>query len=250
MDKLLIQEIEDYIAVSRIRTERRRKRAVKEQADKDLLQLSRLRTKQWHTWHNRGFEPLIPPIMNGYIRSFVLREDVARGKQADFYQEVLNKINTYDHSHRRDFRIRRRSRGKKIYVVKPQQLLQPTYEHFAKLKFSEAEALCFEEREMPDSKDCSKSTIRLVFKEPWRFVLSVRPYMITERRVALPDLQSEIDKLRSYIDGRNLQHRIWKLTRGKRSSRRSWLTFPKPKEYFRFRTLLQTLEAEWYGEND
>lgn len=83
------QEIENYIAASRIRTGRRRKRDALKQRDRQLLQYNRKRKELWLAWRNRGYTELTPPVMKGYIRCFVLREDVARSRDGDFFRELL-----------------------------------------------------------------------------------------------------------------------------------------------------------------
>ncbi|HWV69295.1 hypothetical protein [Chitinophaga sp.] len=65
------QEIENYIAASRIRTGRRRKRDARKQYDKQLLQYNRKQKELWQAWQNRGYTELTPPVMKGYIRYFV-----------------------------------------------------------------------------------------------------------------------------------------------------------------------------------
>ncbi|HEY8957845.1 hypothetical protein [Chitinophaga sp.] len=239
------QEIENYIAASRIRTGRRRKRDARKQYDKQLLQYKRKRQELWQAWQSRGYTELTPPVMKGYVRSFVLREDVARSRDGDFFQELLKKINTYDYSHRKDFKVKKRRRGRKIHVLREQHLLQPTEYVFRKMKFSPKEVNCFEER-IRYCKNGIDQIKYFVVKEPWRFVLQVRPNMITKQRVVAPELSSAIDQLDNYLKRNQLEHRIWKLTRSQQASRRRWLPEDKRKDQFKKYTLQQLLQEEWY----
>lgn len=237
------QEIENYMAASRIRTGRRRKRDARKQYDKQLLQYNRKRKELWQAWRNRGYTELTPPVMKGYIRCFVLRDDVARSRDGDFFRELLKKINTYDYSHRKDFKVKKRRRGRKIHVLREQHLLQPTEYFFKKMKLTPKEVNCFEER----IRYCKKGIDQIkyfVVKEPWRFVLQVRPNMITKQRVVAPELSSAIDQLDNYLERHQLEHRIWKLTRSQQASRRRWL--PERKDQFKKYTLRQLLQEEWY----
>lgn len=237
------QEIENYMAASRIRTGRRRKRDARKQYDKQLLQYNRKRKELWQAWRNRGYTELTPPVMKGYIRCFVLRDDVARSRDGDFFLELLKKINTYDYSHRKDFKVKKRRRGRKIHVLREQHLLQPTEYFFKKMKLTSREVNCFEER-IRYCKNGIDQIKYFVVKEPWRFVLQVRPNMITKQRVVAPELSSAIDQLDNYLERHQLEHRIWKLTRSQQSSRRRWL--PERKDQFKKYTPQQLLQEEWY----
>lgn len=240
-----ISDMEYYLAASGIRTARRRKSDALKQYDKQLLQLDRKRKELWDAWGKRGYAPLDPPVMIGYKRYFVLREDVAKGKHATFYQQLLDKINTCEYSHRKDFKVKKRFRGRKKYIVREQHLLQPSERHFKQLKLTEREANCFVERNRY-LKNSTDLITEFVVKEPWRFVLQVRPNMITRQRIVIPELASAIDQLENYIEQHQLQHKIWRLTRGRASSRKRWLFEQKKKYQFKQYTLPQLLQEEWY----
>lgn len=135
---------------------------------------------------------------------------MARGKHSEFFQNILNKINTYDWSHKRDFLVKRRKFGRKIYVVKPQKLQEPDAQHFKKLCFTEREQQLFH-IEYRTEKWSREPVKRYVIVEPWRFVLRVRPYMIEKVRVKDAELESQIRQLDNYIERRDLQKRIDKI---------------------------------------
>ncbi|SEW03706.1 hypothetical protein [Chitinophaga arvensicola] len=240
-----ISDIENYIAASGMRTARRRKRDARKQYDKQLLQLDRERNELWDAWYKRGYVVMDPPVMIGYKRYFVLRDDVARGKHGAFFQELLNKINTYDYSHRKDFKVKKRSHGRKKYVLREQHLLQPSADHLKKLKLTDKEINCFVER-IRYVKNSIQPIKEFVVKEPWRFVLQIRPNMITRKRIVLPEVSSAIDQLQNYLDRNQLQHRISWLTRSKSAGRRRWELADKKKDQIKKYTLLQILQEEWY----
>lgn len=210
MDTKIIKQYGEEILSYRLRTGRQKKRMQYEDFDKQLIQLDKKRKELSRKKWNLGWEPLIPPVQKGWKRFFVLRDDVARGKHAEFFQGILNKINTTDWSHKRDFLVKRRKFGRKIYVVKPQKLLEPEAHHFKKLCFSEREQQLFhiEYRTEKLSKELVK---RYVFVEPWRFVLRIKPHMIEKVRIKDAELESQIQQLRNYIERRDLQKRIDKI---------------------------------------
>ncbi|MBX3257265.1 MAG: hypothetical protein KF862_24240 [Chitinophagaceae bacterium] len=228
MDTKLINQYGGDILSYRLRTARQKKRMQYEDLDKQLIQLNKkqreLSRKKW----NLGWEPLVPPIQKGWKRFFVLRDDVAKGKQAEFFQNILDKINTCDWSHKRDFLVKRRKFGRKIYVVKPQKLLEPEGHHFKKLCFTEREQQLFHV-EYKTEKWCKEPVKRYVFVEPWRFVLRTKPYMIEKVRVKDAELESQIQQLDNYIERRDLRKRMDKILH--RRHRNSWWKWKNVEKY-------------------
>jgi hypothetical protein len=178
MGTKIIQQYGEDILCYKLCTARQKKRRQYEELEKKLIALHKEERALYGQIRNLGWEPLVPPVQKGWKRFFVLRDDVARSKQADFFQNILEKINTHDWSHRKDFMIRKRRFGRKKYAVKEQRLLQPREWQFEKPGFDENEKQMFHEEYHYETgkRDPIK---RYVFDEPWRFVLRVRPNMIT-----------------------------------------------------------------------
>jgi hypothetical protein len=198
MDNKLIQQYGQSILCYRIRIARQKKRMQYEDFHKQLIGLDKEEDALREQKRNLGWEPLVPHVQKGWKRCFVLREDVARSKQAEFFENLLAKINTCDLSHRRDFKLKKRRKGRKWYVVKEQKLLTPCNWYFARLKFSEAEKQMFHEVLHWDSKRRT-FTKSYVFNEPWRFVLKAKPNMITKVRIRDAVLESRIRSLENYM---------------------------------------------------
>lgn len=123
----------------RLKSSRRRERWKRRDREKSLLRLYReldaLRTQR----RELGFERLDPPVMRGYKRYFVLRAEVARSREAKFFQGILDRINTTAYSSRRDFKKKRRRIGRRIYEVRSQELEKLWTDAFKKRKFTEQE---------------------------------------------------------------------------------------------------------------
>src|SRR4051812_22386291 len=98
----------EFMAVSRIRTARQRKRAVITAQDKQLLRMHYEYNALWASYTNRGYVQLDTPVLKGYVRFFVLRDDVARSKDAGFYQGMLDQINTRMYCAEKSFRVSKR----------------------------------------------------------------------------------------------------------------------------------------------
>ena len=104
MDTKFNEEVGSDIHSHRLRTARQKKWAAKEAQKKLLLGLHKERMELQHQQQNLGYVALIPPIVKGWKRYFVLRDDVARSKDAAFYQNILDKINKVEYCSRKDFR--------------------------------------------------------------------------------------------------------------------------------------------------
>lgn len=199
MDKKLIQTYGEEILCYRLRSARQKKRAQYEDFHKQLIRLNKeddaLRIKK----KNLGWEPLTPPVQKGWKRFFVLRDDVARSKQAPFFENILKKINTCDWSHRKDFMVKTRRFGIKKYKVKGQKLMEPYDHHFAKLDFTEEEKQMFHP-ELFYRKSHDQPEVKYVFNEPWRFVLRVRPNMIDKVRVRDSEIESRLSQIYDYME--------------------------------------------------
>ena len=106
--------LEDIIAMSessifienqfKIRTKRRRKRASIEAKDKKLIRLYKQEKELRKRKYNLPMIDLSPPIQKGYKRFFVVREDIKRSKLGSFYENLLQKINTFQYSSTKIFK--------------------------------------------------------------------------------------------------------------------------------------------------
>jgi hypothetical protein len=212
MDRKLIQQYGTEILSYRLRTVRQKKRMQYEDFDKQLIQLYKEDKALGIKAKNLGWESLTPPVQKGWKRFFVLRDDVARSKHAGFFEKILKKINTYDWSYRKDFKIRKRKFGRKQYVVKPQNLLQPNPYRFAKLGFSDEEKQFFHEEW---SYNRSGELVKhYVFIEPWRFVLRVRPNMIDKIKRIDGEIESRSKEIDNYLDTNHYRKRLSRILDG------------------------------------
>lgn len=213
MDTKLIKQYGEDILCYRLRTARQKKRMQYEDLDKFLIALDKEHEALYRQRYTPVWEPLIPAVQRGWKRFFVLRDDVARSKQAAFFEGILKKINTYDWSYRKDFKIKKRKFGRKIHVVKEQQLLRPDEYHFKKLGFKDKEIQFFHP-EFSYQKERGRFIKRYVFNEPWRFVLRVRPNMIDKQRKTDPEKESRLEEIRNYLDGHDLNKRTQRILDG------------------------------------
>jgi hypothetical protein len=210
MDNIIYGEAEQDILCFRLQSARRKKRMQHEDFEKKLLALHREQRELYKQERALGWIELKPPVMRGWKRFFVLREDVARSKHAAFFEGILNKINKVEYSSRKDFKVKKRRGGKKVHVARDQQLLRPDEYHFRKLGFSEKETQLFEVRYVKEKWMKQPQKI-FVFVEPWRFVLRVRPNMITRIRARDEQIERRKHYINSFLEKNALQGKLSRL---------------------------------------
>ncbi|MDR2038567.1 MAG: hypothetical protein LBQ60_11655 [Bacteroidales bacterium] len=189
--------IADYMLFDNLPTARQKKRKIRKDFDKRLLALEREYRNVCRLIRDLGYEELAVPYQCGWKRSFVLRDEEKQSTRADFFGNILEKINSVQFSTRKDFKKKRRRRGKSGYVVRPQELKKLSLWEFQKMQFTGEEASWFMEEEYwcPHGK-CWRT--QYIFREQWRFVLKTEPNMITRKRKLdreLEQRQSELDRL-------------------------------------------------------
>lgn len=203
-----------------IKSARRKKRLVKVNLDKQLISLSKTREHLWQQQWDLPMVPLAHPYQRGWKRLFVLRDDIRRLPKADFYEALLQKINTVHYHHDRAFKLKKRRKRRYGYEVKKQELREiDAYEwDNNRLKLSQEERTCFTRVEFMNT-TYRRMEIKYVITDPWRFMLKVMPHVLT--RVKLHDevLQQEIAAIDSYIDHHFFEPRIHRLTNGRRRYR-------------------------------
>lgn len=222
--------VDEYALCTRFKSKRRKERLAKEDFEKHLIQL---RKREKELWKKRNDLPLIPlenPYQKGWQRCFVLREDVARSSEAEFYRTLLEKINTWQFSSEKSFKRKKKRKRRNVYIEKIQTVKEFSEWEWKspKLELTEKEKVHFYKRERWCS-NFKRYKIHYVFNEPWRYVLRVSPYMITHTKMVDSDLESEIQLLENYIVNLDLRNKINRLIHG---SSLKWSYYEKenPKE--------------------
>jgi hypothetical protein len=208
------ENLEHYIKQSRLRSLRRKRRVQRGDFEKKLIGLHREQLALQRQIFDLGFEPLDPPVQRDWKRSFVLRADVARNKDAPFFQRILDKINTTEYSWRKDFKRKKRRKGKKIYEIRLQALKILWPNTFAKSEFTEQEKKFFELR-LIHGPHLSRLEYAYIFTEPWRFTLRVQPNIITKTPRKDFDLERRKREIDDYLTRKNLYGRMDRLVHGR-----------------------------------
>ena len=230
----------------RVQSARKKRRVIKLDRDRNLIALYKELRKLSKQVRNLGYEDLNPPVQRGWKRSFVLRPDVATGTDANLFQSILEKINTKHYSWRKDFKEKRRRRGKKIYVVSVQELEKlPPYK-FDKAGFSETEKTYFHLTLTYGSNAHLPEWI-YVFKEPWRYELRIQPNIITRTRIRDFALEQRIAGIEQFLEWNNQWPYLQKLLHGHYKWRHRWIDgeAEKYRSPLTNKSLAEILEEYW-----
>ena len=204
-----------FFDTTRLKSARRKKQLVKKNFTKQLIQLSKTEDILRKERNNLPFIPLEKPYQKGWERSFFLRDDVARLSNADFYKSLLNKINTCQYSQDKAFKKRKRKYRKYVYHEKPHLLKEFSEQEWtsSKLELSEKEKTLFEKQE-GWCIICKCFIVSFRFIESWRFVLKIKPNIITHKKMIDEVLEQEIAEINNYITKNNLRFKMNKIKSG------------------------------------
>lgn len=199
----------------KLKSARQKKRLTKKDFDKQLLHIYKLRENLYQQKLSLPLVPLAEPYQRGWKRTFIVREDVARSKQSGFYRDLLKKINTVEYANNKGFTRKKKRKRKRVHEVRPQYLKEfYTWEWtHPKCKLTDAEKACFSIKEYW----CSQRNMvipKYVFTEPWRYVLQVRPDMVTHTKMVDEVLESAIQQLENQIERNYLRPVMDRLIHG------------------------------------
>ena len=136
-----------------------------------------------------------------------MRDDVQRVDTLGFFTELLQKMNNHLWSDNKRFTKRKRKFQRRIEVPIEQKLKRFSEIEWTdpNCKLTPKEKEYFEAVEEWDIHEKCYCTY-YEFKEKWRFVLRVRPYMITHTKAVDVELERDIKtELKNYIERNNLR---------------------------------------------
>ena len=202
----------DFVMASRLKDSKRKKRLVKKDFEKQLLKLDEKSTQIWKAIKELPLVPIENPYQKGWKRFFVVREDVLKSKDGDFFENLLEKINTFQYSNQKKFTVRKRRNRKKIDAPKEHKLLDlyPREFNCEKLNLSDKEKKYFEQVQKWCAINKNFKTV-FQFTESWRYVLKIKPNIITHKQAIDSDLESQSDRLENYITNNDLRKKINKM---------------------------------------
>lgn len=200
----------------RLRSIRSRKRTAIKDVEKKIRKKYNRSKELWHLRRNIRWIPLENPYQRGFVRFFVVNDEVKRSEDEDLFEGILKKINTYMYSESRLFLKKRKKFGRRIYVEKAQKLNRISFYAWTDPKFGltprERQYFLKNEEYNPFRK---RNETYYEFIEPWRFTLRIRPNMITHYKPVDAELEKEYAEIESYISQYKVAGIIQKTINGK-----------------------------------
>jgi hypothetical protein len=199
-----------------IKSARQKRRLVKTDRDKQLIQLDKRRDDLSEQKRLLPMVALEHPYQRGWKRFFVLRGDVKHSPRKDFYEALLPKIHTVEYHQDRSFKRKKRRKQRYVYQVKAQMLRELSQHSWDinKINLTEEEKAYFTRIEIFDVKTY-RTEVKYVFAEPWRYELKIAPHIVTHTKLMDADIERELSYIDDHIDNNHLWPRINLLTRGR-----------------------------------
>lgn len=183
-----LHESDVYIKIS----PRRAIRQIREQKGKEVIQLHKRRKNLYKASKELPWIPVEKPYQSGWKRTFVCSGEVLKSPDAEFFKNILDRINRVQYSPYKDFRVGRRLR-KRGQTHQPRLILNRILEeNFIDKErgFGQREQKYFTLKEIQSFYRDYKV---YEFRQPWRFVEKVFPHIVTHQRMLDADLESEMD---------------------------------------------------------
>lgn len=190
-----------------LKTARRKKRLQKWGRQKELRSLN---TQLWDLHKKEkelGYVELEKPVEAGWVRYFVLRQDVARSKEAPFFQKILDRINTKAYCNRKDF-LKKSRKTKRLTPIE-QKTKELSAGDFGKCLFTEKENALFEYKWLRNANGVKYRAY--VFLEQWRFEFKVKKHWITHRKVHDNVLEQRIAELSKVVNSEQMRGKLNKV---------------------------------------
>lgn len=110
--------------------------------------------------------------------------------------------------------MKRRQRGKKIYVVREQELARLGESCIKRKKLTLEEMKYFQVVRVPSRKP-GEGLWLYTFQEPWRYKLKIEPYFIKWTKIKDFDLERKANEIKRYFNQNHLRPKMFKVVHGR-----------------------------------
>lgn len=189
---------QDCIMLCNFHSKRWKTRRKQAASDKMIIALYKELQSLWHIISNMEYEELEVPIQKGFKRHFELNKSIEWKDDTDFFQGILDKINSVQYSKDKQFKkVRSKRLGKYKYKKRGNpMLLDLTERQFKTL--SEKEKWYFYPIKTYYS-DTKLWITRYRFIETWRFEICIRPNMLTKIQKRNWEAEHRKDELETFF---------------------------------------------------
>jgi hypothetical protein len=191
---------------------RRQKRMDKKENEKDLISLWKKKMKLMQGKRALNWVELSKPERWGYKRFFVLREDVAKSREAEFLKGILKLVQNTVFSRDKKFEYKDYKTKKKLPIEQSVGFIahKDWNKLIAENKLTEKQKNCFEVRWRFNKGGKSGYWVYVLIKD-YMFVTKVQLHYVTHRLIINPQLESELKELSNRIETQGLWPKISKV---------------------------------------
>lgn len=214
----------------RLKSARRKKRFVKKDFDKMLIRLSKRKDELRLQKKLLPMVPLDIPYQRGWKRFFVLSDQMKRDPNVDFYQQLLDKINTVRLHYDRSFKVKKKKKRRYGVEVMPQSIRAFCGYEWSRnrLELSDEEKLSFV-KTLIWSSNMKNFEESYTYAHPSHFVLKIVANMVTHVKQADQYIEQELSWIDNYIKSHQLYYRMFRLTVGRSCGWHGSTSFEQPK---------------------
>jgi len=204
-----------------------RRNNTREAKDKELIRCEMELRELWKIQRHAPKHKLDEPRFAGYKKFFVLRDDVARRKDAQTFHEILNLVNDCIISKNEHFVTRERIPGTNKYIerIRTPELRGITTQRWEKLNLPKHIKKWFRLSgrwiKHPYGNFVYEQK-RWHFDLPWMFVHKTEPHYITEIPTIYPEIEAKEDEIRKRMQGLGGWHRLAHLKGQRHHCRDEW----------------------------
>lgn len=189
----------------------RQRKFDKQKEEKSILGLWRKQTRLWNAKRNLNKIELEKPRRHGYKRFFILRDDVAKGRDASIYRPLLKYLQTFVYCKDKKF-LRKDYKTKKMVPIE-QSIQSIDHRSYNKIEptLTEKQKVLFERYWRQNPINPKNGEWRYRFKKPWMFVEKIEPHYITHVIEIDPTLESQLREILNKIEANNMMPKINKM---------------------------------------
>ncbi len=184
------------------RPKRYEKRDKYEAEERELRRLYQEYTSIGKAIMDLGWLDLDKPIYLGYIKHFVLRDDISRRKDANVFNEILKSINDFATCKNKDFMVREWKTKKKVPIS--HKLKSLSKKQFNKLPTNQ-------QKHFSADYDYKNSCWKYRFVCDYYYVAKIDKHYAYKVRVFDADLEKRSDEINRHFETNNLWPKINKL---------------------------------------
>lgn len=195
-------------------SDRQQKRKSYEEFDKKLIRMQKRSNELYKQKRELPLIRLEKPVQKGWRKGFVLREDVARRRDAKDLERILSRINCFVYCDDIDFKSKKFHNKQKEDI--PHVLQHIPLNSWDKLQWPEHFKKWFslETRTHFTRYGGAYETRGYYFKLPWMFVPKVEPHFATHRREVNPFIERELAEIDAFFQHNNGWQRLAKIRHG------------------------------------